>query len=423
MNLALSDPFASLGQDYPESLTSHLSHGHAVVVSFNKSSRYLAAGLLDGQIVIWDFDTLDPACKLTGHIRSITSLCWSRSGRYLLSSSVDWKCILWDLKEGTQVRSISFESPVWGSDLHPVEEDVFCCTLFEDSAQIVHVKEESIVRDTLPTKPKDNNVPAHPAAHWTLACVYNNTGQYIIAGTSQGWINVITSATQEVIYSSRLTNANIKQIRLSSNGRDMVVNPSDRIIRTLHIPDFSTSDDISLDVEHRFSDVINRLQWNTCRFSSSGEYVMASTFKNHDIYVWERSLGSLVKILEGPKEELVDCDWHATRPCVVAVGVETGTIYVWSTITAQRWSALAPDFVEVEDNIEYKEREDEFDIVPPEEADKRKMDEEEVNIDLVTVEPTRGFEALNGQFVIPVESQDIQNLPFLEVQINGKRKR
>lgn len=36
---------------------------------------------------------------------------------------------------------------------------------------------------------------------------------------------------------------------------------------------------------------------------------LASTVKAaHDIYVWERAVGSLIKILEGPKEELIDVD-------------------------------------------------------------------------------------------------------------------
>jgi hypothetical protein len=36
---------------------------------------------------------------------------------------------------------------------------------------------------------------------------------------------------------------------------------------------------------------------------------LASTVKAaHDIYVWERAMGSLIKILEGPKEELIDVD-------------------------------------------------------------------------------------------------------------------
>ena len=88
----------------------------------------------------------------------------------------------------------------------------------------------------------------------------------------------------------------------------MVVNSSDRIIRTIPIPDLShvdlDIDNIKIEVEHKFQDVVNKLSWNHVAFSSTGEYVTASTYMNHDIYVWERSHGSLVKILEGPKEEL-----------------------------------------------------------------------------------------------------------------------
>ncbi len=131
----------------------------------------------------------------------------------------------------------------------------------------------------------------------------------------------------------------------------MVVNSSDRIIRTIHLPEFlssssKSSDDatgvgvvkdtngdvhgdgnvdvlnpkkMALEVEHKFQDVVNRLSWNHVAFSSStGEYVMASTYKNHDVYVWERSRGSLVKILEGPKEELgvVEVSYCITLPCI-----------------------------------------------------------------------------------------------------------
>lgn len=39
------------------------------------------------------------------------------------------------------------------------------------------------------------------------------------------------------------------------------------------------------------------------------ELIVASTVKAaHDIYIWERAVGSLIKILEGPKEELIDVD-------------------------------------------------------------------------------------------------------------------
>ena len=39
-----------------------------------------------------------------------------------------------------------------------------------------------------------------------------------------------------------------------------------------------------------------------------------------------------------------------------------GQILTWTTNNKQRWAAFAPGFEELEANIAYKEREDEFDI-------------------------------------------------------------
>ncbi|KAK3062529.1 hypothetical protein LTS18_003882 [Coniosporium uncinatum] len=163
-----------------------------------------------------------------------------------------------------------------------------------------------------------------------------------------------------------------------------------------------------LEVEHKFQDLVNRLSWNHVAFSNNGEYVTASTWMNHDIYVWERGHGSLVKILEGPKEELSVVEWHPHRPFVAAVGVDTGRVYLWSILTPQRWSALAPDFAEVEENVEYVEKEDEFDIQPIEEIHKRRLDLEDEDVDVLTIEPLKGLPSgqadlsAEGAFRMPV---------------------
>ena len=75
---------------------------------------------------------------------------------------------------------------------------------------------------------------------------------------------------------------------------------------------------------------------------------------------------------------------------MAACGLETGRVYIWSIITPQRWSALAPDFSEVEENVEYIEREDEFDIHPIEEIHKRRLDLEDENVEVLAVEPRKG---------------------------------
>jgi WD40 repeat protein len=118
MNLSLTDPFV-LAQDYPESTTGSLRSGHATCVRFNRKGDFLAAGRVDGTVVIFDVETNGVARKLKGHTRQVQSLSWSRDGRYLLTSSQDWKCNIWDLSTGSIVRSVRFEAPVYIAELHP----------------------------------------------------------------------------------------------------------------------------------------------------------------------------------------------------------------------------------------------------------------------------------------------------------------
>ena len=139
-------------------------------------------------------------------------------------------------------------------------------------------------------------------------------------------------------------------------------------------------------MEHKFLDPINGLSWNAIAFSPNSDYVMASTLMNHDIYIWERIHGSLVRILEGPREELGSIDWHPLRPVVAATGVESGRIYVWGVNTPQRWSALAPDFAEVEENQEYIETEGEFDVLEADEVERRREGEEGEAVDVLTID-------------------------------------
>ena len=46
-------------------------------------------------------------------------------------------------------------------------------------------------------------------------------------------------------------------------------------------------------------------------------------------------------------------------------------IYLWAQVCAENWSAFAPDFEELEENVELVEQEDEFDV-NEREADKAK---------------------------------------------------
>ena len=280
----------------------------------------------------------------------------------------------------------------------------------------------------LPTTPlTDDAISASEAKQSTCVAIFSNTGNHIITGTSKGYINIIETESRKIIHSTKIAVGIISLLRLSSNGRSLLVNSTDRIIRVISLPDLShivpststPSDDVDpatlaenivLTTEHKFQDLVNRLRWNHATFShssanSSSDYITASTYMKKDIYIWELSTNSLVRILEN-KEEPAIIEWHPSRPLLATTCIETGSIQIWGIEPQQKWSALAPDFAEVDENVEYVEREDEFDEFPAEKHRKRLLDREDEVVDIMAVEKTKGEE--EESFVLPM-LYDIEN--------------
>jgi COMPASS component SWD1 len=48
---------------------------------------------------------------------------------------------------------------------------------------------------------------------------------------------------------------------------------------------------------------------------------------------------------------------------MIASTTNVGNILLWHCPTPERWGAFAGGFEEIDENVEYEEREDEFDIV------------------------------------------------------------
>lgn len=223
------------------------------------------------------------------------------------------------------------------------------------------------VKHRLPTLPLDVDIDAS-SKQQTTSTVFSIKGNHIISGTSKGYINIIETETHKIIHSTKLSTGLISLIRLTPNGRQMLVNSTDRIIRVVEMPDLSIirpidsippeqlnnstpRDDspdpgadlddanninpatlpsyIHLHTSHKFQDLVNRLRWNDTAFShissstGTADYVTASTFMKRDIYIWELASSSLLRILENAQEPAI-IEWHPTRPLLACTGIETG---------------------------------------------------------------------------------------------------
>lgn len=328
-------------------------------------------------------------------------------------------------------------------------------SLFEDIPYLVDISTSTPVKHELPTHPLTDDSDSKQA---TTSAVFSVLGNHIITGTSKGYINIIETQTRKIIHSTKLSSGLISLLRLTSNGRQLLVNSTDRIIRVVNLPDLSliqptstspgpedlpltsdpdsetlSADTIALHTEHKFQDLVNRLRWNHCAFSHSSssslsggggaDYVTASTYMKKDIYIWELRTNSLLRILEN-REEPAIIEWHPSKPLLACTSIETGSIQIWGIEPQQKWSALAPDFTEVTENVEYVEREDEFDTYPEEEAVKRRMDQEDEDVDVLTVDHKAGDEE---SFVLPmlydIEDSEVDDQELVRMGVGTMRKK
>eukprot|EP00978_Attheya_sp_CCMP212_P011940 scaffold29649_cov47-Attheya_sp.AAC.5 len=203
--------------------------------------------------------------------------------------------------------------------------------------------------------------------------------------------------------------ATARQVVVSRNGQLVLVNSADSALRLYNaeecwaltkttanpIEPFSTLKSI---VKPRFvfQDLVSKVPWTCCDFSGDGEYVVGgcnSSSDQYELYLWNTATGALMDRLTGPQLSLNSISWHPTR-AFIAVGTSDGLVDLWGP--RMDWTAFAPDFQALPMNVEYIEREDEFDEVV--DGEEKKETEEEKNledelVDVVSVERIPVFDS------------------------------
>uniref|UniRef100_H3AYS0 RB binding protein 5, histone lysine methyltransferase complex subunit n=1 Tax=Latimeria chalumnae TaxID=7897 RepID=H3AYS0_LATCH len=342
MNLELLESF---GQNYPEEADGTLDCiSMALTCTFNRWGTLLAVGCNDGRIVIWDFLTRGIAKIISAHIHPVCSLCMR---------------LCTDLCSGPDVAVLDCYWP--GIEYSKL---IAKLTLVSGDCEL-----------------------------YTTRCIVKFFFFFFFK------ILVLKTDTQDLVASFRVTTGTsnttaIKSIEFARKGSCFLINTADRIIRVYDGREILTCGrDGEPEPMQKLQDLVNRTPWKKCCFSGDGEYIVAGSARQHALYIWEKSIGNLVKILHGTRGELLlDVAWHPVRPIIASIS--SGVVSIWAQNQVENWSAFAPDFKELDENVEYEERESEFDI---EDEDKSEPEQtgadaaEDEEVDVTSVDPIAAF--------------------------------
>ncbi|KAH9938717.1 WD40-repeat-containing domain protein [Fomitopsis serialis] len=349
MNGILSDPFTI---SYPTAVQTSLNSG-ASFAKFDPSGYYVAGGRPDGSAVIWDLDTKAPIRWLEGHVKAVTSVDWSRNSRYVLTSSKDWNVIIWDLASDTDpIRrraTVRFDAPVVSASFHPRNSQIVVVLLSPGDAYLVDLRKQYRSRVELceiQEGSEDEGQGSRARSAMTVVR-FDPTGRYVFAGTSAGSVLVFNTRTKTMIARHKVSGAGIiRGLDFAKGGRLPVYTAS-----------AAEGEYIEQELEptYRFNDPINKNAWHAMAYSPDGEWLAGGAADNasHKIYIWDLA----------NEEPLLHVHWHPKKAAIVSLPMSETSLC--GIVLPQTVGRIRRRFEEVDENVEYEEKEDEFDIVCP----------------------------------------------------------
>lgn len=429
-SLYLSDPANAVPEEFEGVLE---SPNLAICCTFNRRGTLLAVGCTDGRIVIWDFLTRGVAKCIPGHLNfPVSSLCWSRNGRKLVSAGLDNTVAIWDVITNDCIFRLKFPSPILKSQLNPRNENFLLVTLLKHQSMMVALDfDKGLIKyKLLPKEPTEIDR--------SMVSTFDRRGQYIYSGNSAGKLIVVRAPKVErskeandqmdfttepsIISSFRIQTVTsnptaIREIEFGSkNKTNFLVNSADRAIRLYDCANALAAGLNGYCEEIRkFQDLVNKNMWRRCCLSgdAGGLFVCGGSARQHALYIWESDNGCIKKMLQGTRGELLlDVQWHPLRPIVASIS--SGIISIWARPQIENWSAFAPDFRELEENMEYEERESEFDIEDEDNLHEssKEADTDLSEVDVDTYEP--------NQELISSDEEDLDTnyLEFIPIKID-----
>lgn len=318
-------------------------------MELSPSGYWLATGNDQGECHIWDLltnsviQTIPPPEAISEDGKqAVTAISWSVPKRSLLIAYAGRLVSEWSFEGRAHDKSMEIERTLLFAAYNAQHKWILA-----DGTKVQLIDEGMSVAE-------------HVFEEAATAVQYFTATNCIIAGNAKGELIFLDATDLAFLGRQEDIGSAIMAISVPRHKDNMLM----ALLKDRSIKLFNLEDRKNLHFRLKFVDVINKASWAAAGFSHDGElaYGASKSKGSHAICLWELINGTIVKTLEGPREDIVSVQWHPKRPILVSLS-KFGACFVWKPQYPKKWSALFPGMTEVEENVYYVEREDEFDEV------------------------------------------------------------
>ncbi|EAY16867.1 hypothetical protein TVAG_150180 [Trichomonas vaginalis G3] len=335
----------------------------AMVLS--KMGHILGLGFEDGSVILCDSDSGNNRHNIKGHKTRVSSVAFSPDNRLFVSGDHDGYFQVTDVITKQVVFSEKAPDEIQKVLFNPENPDEFLA-LYGLTMKIINLKSKEFKFFPDPI---------------SLVCWTSKYG--LICVTDDLHLNFYDKDFK-VVGSSSLSS--MKKIPY------MAVSNTEKLICLLNIrgegfiwdvPEIAVGVHDDPACRNDYKDRVSEMKYTCCVFDRMGEHIIFSSNKKQQckLVIYEIDATEVKQELDGPSDPVNFILFHPQQPVIYTAG--TPSIRMWTPTYENSWEQFMPGFQSVTNNVEYQEREDEFDIDDSVEQDTIMRNEGEI-IDIFT---------------------------------------
>ena len=284
----------------------YLESGDAWACAFSPDGQYLAVGLQNGDINIYDTVFWTKTLTFQGHSTPASSLDYSPTGDRIVSGSSDKTVRLWDCKTGSCVFVLNGHS-AWLRDV----------AFSPSGKEIASACDDETVRiwDT------DDGSVLHVLTGHTMdvsGVSYSPDGMHVASCSEDGSIRTFDTRTGEFVQESPAGNAGILCLSYSPDGRQIVSGDEWGCLRFW---DASTMNNLKVWRGH--TDEIN-----VVAYSPNGQRIMSCS-NDKSVILWDAQTGVLASRFTGHSGEVLQAAFSPDGSTIASASFDK-TVRLWN---------------------------------------------------------------------------------------------